>query len=206
MQLARSAQPITPLPRPGLRALRWLALAALIMVVAVLVIGPRDDLTSALGQPVFLGSLAALLLTLAGGAFAAFALSVPGAERSRAQRVLPLMTTAAWSAIWLVAWSTSGGSAGSGTAAIHAMCAIQITVCALVTGSILFAMIARAAPLQRFWTAGIASLAAIATGAAMAQVLCPLDDPRHQLIGHVVIALLVAGTGLLAGRRTLGTC
>ena len=172
------------------------------MVVAIVMIGPRDDLTFALSEPIFLGSLAALLLTLASGAAAAFVLSVPGAERSPVQRALPLITAAAWSAIWLVVWPTAGTPVG---ASIHSACAIQIAVCALVSGWLLFAMIARAAPLQPLWTAAVASLASMATGAAVAQVLCPLDDPRHHLIGHVVIALVSAGAGLLVGRRALNS-
>lgn len=204
-QLARSARPITPLPPPGVRAVRWFAAAVFVMIVAVVMIGPRDDLSSALRRPIFLGSFAALLLTLASGAGAAFALSVPGAERSLAQRALPLMTTAAWSAIWLIVVSTAGAPAGPRTAPFHPACAIQIAVCAVATGWLLFLMLARAAPLRPLWTAAVASLASIATGAAVAQVLCPVDDPRHQLIGHVVIALFVAGAGLLVGRPALNT-
>ena len=205
MQLARSARPIRPLPPPGARAVRWFAAALLVMIVAIAVIGPRDDLSSAFSQPIFLGSFAALLLTLASGASAAFGLSVPGAERSRTQRGLTLMAAAAWSVIWVVVLSIAGAPAGTRTAPIHSGCAIQIAVCALVTGWLLFAMIARAAPLRPLWTAAMASLASTATGAVVAQVLCPLDDPRHQLIGHVVIALVVAGAGLLVGHRSLNT-
>ena len=205
VQLARSARPIRPLPPPRVRAMRWLAAALLVMFVALVVIGPRADLTLALSQPVFLGSLVALLLTLGSGASAAFALSVPGAQRSRVQRGLPLMTAAAWSAIWLVVLSTAGAPAGPATAPIHSGCAIQIAVCALASGWLLFAMLARAAPLRPLWTAAVASLASMATGAAVAQVLCPLDDPMHQLVGHVLIALVVAGAGLVVGRPALTT-
>lgn len=203
VQLARSARPIRPLPPPGVRAMRWFAAALLVMVVAIVGIGPRADLRLALSQPVFLGSLVALLLTLASGMTAAFVLAVPGAERSPAQRFLPLLTAAGWAAIWLVVVSTTDVPAGRATAPFHSACAIQIAVCAVATGWLLFVMIARAAPLQPLWTAAVASLASMATGAAVAQILCPVDDPWHQLIGHVAIALVVAGAGLVAGRRTL---
>ena len=183
--------------------MRWSAAAALVMVVAIVMIGPRGDLTAALGQPAFLGSLVALLLTLASGAAAAFVLSVPGAERSPAPRVLPVLTAAAWAAIWLVVWSTAGEPAGPRTAACHRACAIQLVVCALATGWLLLAMIARAAPLRPVWTAVVAGLASMAAGAMVAQVFCPIDDPRHQLAGHVLVALVVASVGVLVGRAAL---
>jgi hypothetical protein len=203
VQLARSARPIRPLPRPGVRAMRSFAAALLVMLAAIVLTGPRADLTWALRQPVFLGSLVALLLTLASGTAAAFVLSVPGAGRSRLQRFLPLLTAGGWSAIWLVVVLTADESAAPATAPFHWACAIQIAVGAVATGWLLFVMIARAAPLQPVWTAAVASLASMATGAAVAQVLCPVDDPMHQLIGHVLIALVLASAGLLVGHRSL---
>ena len=173
------------------------------MVGAIVLMGPRGDLTSALSQPVFFGSLFALLLTMMSGASAAFVLSVPGAERSPAQHVRPALAAATWSATWLVVWSSASVPAGPRTAPFHAACAILIAGCALAAGWLLFSMIARAAPLRPWWTAAIASLASMAAGAAVAQVFCPIDDARHQLVGHVLIALMIAGVGLLTGRRAL---
>ena len=183
--------------------MRWSAAALLVMLVAIVVMGPRADLRGALSQPLFLGSLVGLLLTLASGTTAAFVLSVPGAERSPAQRVLPLLMAAGWSTIWILVVSTRGVPAGQATAPFHSACAIQIVLSAVATGWLLFVMLARAAPLQPLWTAAAASLASMATGAVVAQVLCPLDDPMHQLIGHVLIGLVVAGAGLVAGHRAL---
>lgn len=203
VQLARSARPMTPLPHSGIRSARWVTVAGLVILAGSLIAGPREDIVSMLGQPRFLGSLAALAVTLAGGAFAAFALSVPGASRSPRQRALPVLSAAAWSAIWLVASVLAGTPAGQRTAAVHPACAVQVTASALIAGSILFVMVARAAPLRRFWTATVVSLAAVATGAALAQIACPLDDPHHQLIGHVAIALALAAGGVIVGRRAL---
>ena len=203
VQLARSAKPIRPLPPPGVRALRWFIAAAVVVLAGIAAIGPRDDLGSALGQPVFLGSLVALVLTLASGAAGAFILSVPGAERSAVQRALPLLAAAGWSAIWLMTVAAVSETAGQTTAAIHAACVIEIVLGAVVTGGLLLMMIARAAPLRPVWAAALASLASMATGAVLAQILCPLDDAWHQLIGHVLIGVIVAGVGLLAGRRVL---
>ena len=196
VQLARSAKPRRPLPSPALRTVQWAAVALLVMGIGVVIIGPRHDLSAALARPHFFGSLAALLFTLASGAFSAFVLSVPGAERSPLQRVMPLLAAAAWSAIWLI-FLVAGESAGRPTRVIHSACVIQIAVCALATGWILMTMLARAAPLRPMWTAAVASLASMATGAALAQILCPVDDTTHHLVGHVAIALVVASVSVL---------
>ena len=205
VQLARAASPIRPLPPPGVRAVRWLAAALLVMFVAIAAVGPRADLAAALGQPFFVASLAALLLTLVSGASAALVLSVPGAERSPAQHVLPVLAAATWSAIWFVMWSAEDAPAGRRTAPLHWACAIQIAVSALGVGWLLLAMVARGAPLRPLLTAAVAGLASMAAGASVAQVFCPVDDARHQLVGHVLIGLMVAGAGLLAGRVALNT-
>lgn len=205
VQLARAASPIRPLPPPGIRAVRWLTAALFVMIVAIALGGPRADLAAALGQPIFLVSFAALVLTLGSGASAAFVLSVPGAERSLAQHVLPVLTAATWTAIWLSVWSTADAPAGPRTAPIHRACALQIAMCALATGWLLFTMIVRAAPLRPLWTAAVAGLASMAAGAAVAQVFCPIDDARHQLAGHVLVGLMVAGAGFLAGALVLST-
>ena len=203
VELARSARPIRPLPPPGRRALWWIAGAALLMCGAMLALGPREDFAPALSEPRFLGSFAALLATMVTGAAAAFVLAVPGAERSRMQRALPIVSASGWLLVWLVALSQTGGLKTPVAALIHSACVVQLVVGALATGVFLLAMIARAAPLQPGWTAAAASLASMATGAALAQVLCPLDDPAHQLVGHVAVGLTVAAVGVLVGQRAI---
>lgn len=205
VQLARAGRPMTPLPPPGVRALRWLAAALLMMVAAIAFVGPRADLATVFGRPVFLASFAALLFTLVSGASAAFMLSVPGAERSPVQHIVPVLLAATWTAIWLGGWSTDDTPEAPRTAAIHTACALQIAAGAVAVGSLLLAMITRAAPLRPIWTAAVAGLASMSAGAAVAQLFCPIDDVRHQLAGHVLIGLMVAGMGLLIGRQTLNT-
>jgi hypothetical protein len=47
------------------------------------------------------------------------------------------------------------------------------------------------------------ALAAVALGAAATQFICPLDDPAHQLVGHVLPVAFLAVFGAIAGRRSL---
>ena len=84
---------------------------------------------------------------------------------------------------------------------IHSLCVIEIAGFGIVPAWALFAMLRRAAPLRPAWSGALATLAAAALGAAATQVLCPIDDPAHQLVGHVLPVILLAAAGTLVGRR-----
>ena len=61
-------------------------------------------------------------------------------------------------------------------------------------GWVLLPMLRRAAPLRRAWSAALATLASVAFGAAATQFHLSIDDPAHQLVGHVLpVALLGLG-------------
>jgi hypothetical protein len=201
LQLATSAAPVTPLAAPSIRLVRWMAVSALVTAVAIVAIGARHDLIAAAARPAFTASLVALLLATVSAAAAALMLSVPGAERSPLQRALPMVAAAAWPAAWLAAMTTH--AAPGGVRLFHSACAIEIAALGAASGWVLFVMIRRAAPIRPGWTAGVASLAAITSASAATQVICPIDDPAHQLLGHVLVAAVLGLAGFLTGQRLL---
>jgi hypothetical protein len=210
VELARGLTPVTPLASPSARLLRWLVAVAAIAVAGVWLLGPRADLAVALGNAVY---DARLVLTVGAGVLAgaaAFVLSVPGAERSRTQRFLPPACAMAW-ALLLGVLLVNGGRAVDRLLAfpVNWPCGYKIFTLSVVFGSALLVALRRAAPLEPARTAAFAALAASALAAAATQLVCPVDDPAHQLVGHVlpVIMLAVAGTVIgypmlnFAGRR-----
>ena len=112
LQLTKSAVPVRPLPSPSVRLLRWVAVATMLGAVAVIAIGPRADLSTAISHWAFVASLLALLIAMVSAGAAALIMSVPGAERSPRNRVLPIAAAVAWVlayflrvdgwAVWLV--------------------------------------------------------------------------------------------------------
>ena len=86
---------------------------------------------------------------------------------------------------------------------VHVLCLIEIAGLAVVPVWALFAMLRRAAPLRRAWSGALATLASVALGAAATQFLCPLDDPAHHLVGHLLPVALLAGAGAIVGSRSL---
>ena len=204
VELARAAHPIRPLPRPSVRLAQWTAALVPLTALCVIVIGPRRDVWHAIQQLTFVGTAAATLVTALLAAAAAFVLSVPGVERSPVQRVMPLAAGGLW-ALMLAVGLTTGGDAVRRLAALpfHWLCLIEIAGLGLVPGWALFAMLRRAAPLRRTWSAALATLAAVGLGAAATQFLCPIDDPAHLLVGHVLPVAFLAIGGAIAGRRAL---
>jgi hypothetical protein len=64
-------------------------------------------------------------------------------------------------------------------------------------------MLRRAAPLRLGWSAALATLAGMGLGAAATQLICPIDDPAHQLVGHLLPAAVFVVIGTIAGRRVI---
>ena len=204
VELARAAGPIRPLQRPAVRLAQWTAAVVPLTAVCVIIIGPRRDVLHAIQQLTFVGIAAATLATAMLSAAAAFVLSVPAGERSPLQRVAPLVALGLWVFVLAVMLTTEDDSARRLTALpFHWLCLIEIAGLGLVPGWALFAMLRRASPLRRNWSGGLATLAAVAVGAGATQFLCPIDDPAHHLVGHVLPVALLAVGGAVAGRRTL---
>ena len=204
VELARAAGPVHPLPRPSLRLARWTAATVPMTALGVIVIGPRADALTAMSQPTFAGIALATLGTALLSAASAFVLSVPGAERSALQRALPLLAGGVW-ALTIVVLLTMGGAPVRRVLVwpFHWACFIEIMGLSVVPGWALFAMLQRAAPLRRAWSGALATLSAVALGAVATQFICPLDDPAHQLVGHVFPVAVLSMLGTIAGHRYL---
>jgi hypothetical protein len=204
VQLARAAGPVRPLPGPSVRLARWTAAAVPLAALGVIVIGPRKDILTAIYQPTFVWLAMATLGTALLSAMGAFVLSVPGAERSPLQRMVPLVVGGVW-ALVLVVLLTNGGDPVQRVLALpfHWACLFEIAGLSVVPGWALFAMLRRAAPLQPVWTAALAMLAAGALAAVATQLICPVDDPAHLLVGHVVPVAFLSAWGAMVGRRWL---
>ena len=155
-------------------------------------------------QPTFAGLAVATLGTALLSAAGAFVLSVPGAERSPLQRAVPLVAGGVW-ALALVLLLTSGDDPVRRVLALpfHWACLIEIAGLSIVPGWALFAMLRRAAPLRRAWSAALATLAAVALSAVATQFICPVDDPAHLLVGHLLPVAFLSVSGAIVGHRWL---
>lgn len=203
VRLASSAGPVTPLRPPAVRAVQWSLVTLAIGFLAVIVVGPRRDWAQAIVSPAFAVSLTLLFVATFSAALAACVLGVPGAERSWLQRAVPVIGALAWPAVWVFVLIGASVSMAPARKLFHSACALEILAISAVCGWLLWRMVRRAAPLRPGWTAAMISLASVAAASAATQIICPLSDPAHQLIGHVLVAATIGIVALGVGRRAL---
>jgi hypothetical protein len=104
-------------------------------------------------------------------------------------------------AVWALMLMVFVVQAGHGFAGASdwPICFIRVIAIGLAPAIVLFNMLRRAAPLRLTWTSALAATAAMAAGAMAVQIVCPINDSAHGLLGHfgpvVAIALLAAVFG-----------
>ena len=204
VELARDLRPVRPLSSPLLRLSRWLAAVMVVAAFGIWLLGPRADLASAIASAVY---DARFVLTVAAGILAgaaAFVLSVPAAEHYRVQRIVPFAFAMAW-ALLLGFLLVSGGRGVERLVAfpVNWPCGYKILVFSVIFGGALLIALRRAASLEITWTAALAALSSTALAAAATQLICPVDDPAHQIVGHVLPVTVLALLGTVIGFRTL---
>ena len=204
IRLVESVRPVRPLAPPIRRLGRWSAGAFAVTIIGVAIIGTRPDSAVVARQLPFLTLAGMIIATAVVAAAVTLVLAIPGAERSAIQRWAPLGFSGVW-ALMLVVSVLSAGSATDSILAlpVHAGCVIQIAALALLPGWGLFTMVRNAAPLQRGWSAGLATLAAVSLAAAGTQFICPIDAPAHHLVGHFVPVAAFACVGAWFGQHVL---
>ena len=204
VELARDLRPVSALSSPSLRLSRWLAAVMAMAAIGIWLLGPRADLASAIANAVY---DARFVLTVAAGLFAgagAFVLSVPATEQYRAQRLVPFVVAIAW-ALLLGLLLARGGHGVERLLAfpINWPCGYKILAFSVIFGSALLIALRRAAPLELTWTAALAALSSTTVAAAATQLICPVDDAAHQIVGHVLPVTVLALVGTIIGVRTL---
>ncbi len=204
-RLARSATPVTPLERPSVRVARWAITSTALALVSVAILGVRSDVAAQMVNGWFVARATATLAIVVAAGFVAFLMSVPGAERSRLVRALPVAACLVW-AVLLVGTIAAQGSPLEVLLRVtpHPSCVLLIVATALLPGATLVRMLRDAAPLRAAWTAGFAGLASLAVGALGAQFVCSNDAAAHHLLWHFAPVVLLMLAGIAVGSSWFG--
>lgn len=201
--LAADLRPVRRLPRPGVRALGWLA-AVLAVGAGLAVVADLPALQARLrAAPDLLVVLLGAGGTAVAAAVAAFQVSVPG--RSPLWMMLPLPPALVWlgASGWgcLRSWGVVGlepmdMAGGMG-------CLRFIVLVSVPLSALLLWMLRRACPLWPGRVAAMAGLAAAAAAAVLLTLFHDHDASVVDLVLHAVAVILVVVTCGAAGGRLL---
>lgn len=201
--LAANVQPVRRLLPPGIRAVRWLLLAALILTLLTISQGVRSDLMQKLVDFEFTGRLAGALATAVLAAISAFVLSLP--DRTRLWLLLPLPGLVLWLSTmghqclthW-VSFDASGMQAGEA-----ARCFATLVLTSLPLSLAMLLMLRFAAPLRPTAAILAGSLAVGAVTASAMSLFHIVDASIMILMWNLGTAILFIALAGIFGRKML---
>lgn len=200
--LSEAVAPVTRLPSPEVRAGKWLAFAAGVVGVLVVLHGPRGDLAARFADPAFAVPWIASVLVALTAAFAAFQMSVPGSKR--AFELLPALPLAVWLGTLGTGCAAELSDMGSAALGTSWACFQFIVLTGSALGLAMALMLRKAAPLAPSRTLAMGALAAAAFASAGLELFHHLQTSTMVLIWHLGTVGLVTLVALPLGRRALG--
>jgi hypothetical protein len=198
-QLADDANPVRPLARPYTRAAAWLAIAISYIVLILLIMPSRHDVSSKLDDHLFVIEQIAAFATGMAAAVAAFASVIPG--YSRRWIVLPVLPLAIWLASLGPGCVQELNQFGIQHLPLqhNPWCLPFIVLFGAIPAIALAVMLRRGAPLTPHLTAALGGLAAAGLANVGVRIIHPEDVSMMLLVWHVgsVMALsaVAGGTG-----------
>jgi len=200
--LTQGLAPVRPLRPPVVRALLWLAAAAVLVGAALLRFANLDLFMARNAEPRMALECAATLLTGITAVVAAFYLSLP--DRSSLWRYAPLPPLALWIATsslgcleYGLGWGPPGDRLGESLHCFRFIITVSVPLALL-----LYVVLRRARPLQPLPVALTAALGVAALAAFVLQFFHPFDSTVVDLSLHGAAVLVVIGVAA-ASRRWL---
>lgn len=202
-RLAADLRPVRPAWHPATATALWLGVAAAVILVAVLVSGPRHDLAARLAGGFDLPQLVTAVATGILAAFAAFQLALP--ERDRRWALLPVPTAIAWLAT--MGWGCLQDLARLGPEALRVGMSLPCLMFIVGLGvplTVAMLWLARhAAWLRAGPVAALGGLSAAALASVGLSLVHHLDAAAMVLVWHGLSVLVVAGLASLLGPRMM---
>lgn len=199
--LAAKATPVKRLRPPVLRAVIWLAFAALIVALLAIGHGVRADIQDRLHQPVFVTGLTASMITGVLAAVATFLISLP--DRSRLWALLPVPALIVWVSTisygcltdW-VSFQPDGVRMGEAV-----RCFATLVLTSLPISFAMLIMVRYAAPLRPTAVTMIGALAVAAITSTALSLFHDFDATIMILMWNLGTAALIVALGGALGRR-----
>lgn len=200
-ELAGDAAKIAPAPHPYLLSLKWMAAAAVYLLVALTISGVRHDLPQALQHPWFITELAILLLVFIATSLSAALLAFPDLHQKPRLAFLPALMFALLAMVILLSWLADSPPA---PLPVHSVeCTISIALLSLLPAVWIFHAMRRFASTHHHWAGSIALLAVFSIGALWLRLYEVNDSIIHVVQWHYLPMLGIALIGWLSGRVLL---
>lgn len=201
--LAGDLVPVRRLRPPPLRAALWVALAAVLVAVLVLMRGVRADFFDEIRDPAYWVQLAGAWLTGATAILAAFEVSLP--DRSRAWLLLPAPSAVLW--LYGFAYGCLGHwiaiPAGAPIAHDSVRCVETIMMAGIPMALGLWLMLRRVRPLRPSGTAFVAAVAVAAVADTAHLLIHVVEASLLVLLVNLAPVTIIIVLGSLLGRRGL---
>jgi hypothetical protein len=194
--LSKDAQTVKPAPRPWLLGLKWLGVAAVYLLVALLIAGPRPDWAQELHKPWFVAEVVLLLGILVSTAFSAAILSFPDLHQQRRTAFAPVWVFILFALAMVFSWFADNPPS---PLPVHSFeCTLSILMFSLLPTAGIFYAMRRFASTHLHLSGVVAVLFAFSTGALWLRLHEQTDSITHLIEWHYLpmIAVAAAGWGL----------
>lgn len=200
-RLAREAAPVKPAPHPLQLSLRWLAVAAVYLVLSLWISGLRPDLMQKLQEPWFAAEVAALALIFVTTSLSTAVLAFPDLHQMRKAALAPVGLFALFTAILFFAWQANVPPAPLPEHSIE--CTLSITLFALLPAAWTFFSLRQFASTHYHWAGVVALLFAFSVGALWLRLHELNNSIIHVILWHYLPMLGIGLVGWLLGKRLL---
>ncbi len=195
--LVDDLQPIRPLPRLrsafAIVLAVWTAVLGIVMWTQETALGAR----SLLGDPIYLASFAGLFVAALGGTLSALAAGQPGRERAETSGlIVALIGLVAAAAACLVGMGGVDFTANASPGGADAMCFQKGIFLSVLPAGVILSFLVRGWASHPFRAALVAVAAAGALGGAIVHLGCDVLGPRHLLMGHLSVPVVLGLLGL----------
>ena len=199
--LSKDAQTVKPAPRPWLLGLKWLAVAAAYLLVALLISGLRPDWVLQLHKPWFVAEVALLFGILVSTAFSAAILSFPDLHQQRRAAFAPVWIFALFALAMFFSWLADNLPS---PLPVHSFeCTISILLFSLLPTAGIFYAMRQFASTHLQLSGIVAVLFAFSTGALWLRLHEQTDSIIHLVEWHYLPMIAVGLIGLLLGKMLL---
>lgn len=199
--LSRDIAPIKPAPHPLTLSLRWVALAAVYLVLSLWISGLRPDLMQKLQEPWFAAELAILALIFFSTSLSAAVLAFPDLHQMRKTALAPAGLFVLFITIVFFAWRADVPPASLPAHSVE--CTLSITLFSLLPAAWTFLSMRKFASTHCHWAGSVALLSAFSVGALWLRLHELNDSILHVIEWHYLPMLAIGLLGWWLGRRLL---